>query len=169
MQKRAASIAALADRSMPTVVCEADMLDQDGSRQRVLVTHRVSGEHVIDVLMDMTDRDRLLAQDVKLQRMESLFSLCTGFAHNFNNALTSVLGYISMARKYLEQQHKSSPLLLNAEECTEKAAYLVAQLQNCATGGLGQRHLPVPVPAMLEQIMASLPPPPRNYLLPPAS
>jgi signal transduction histidine kinase len=86
-------------------------------------------------MIDMTERELLQRQIVRNQKLESISVLAGGVAHNFNNALTGVMGYISFARKYVDESSKAHLLLLNAEKATIRAAELARQLLTFATGG----------------------------------
>jgi len=72
---------------------------------------------------------------LKAQKLESLSILAAGIAHNFNNVLTGVIGYISYSRKHLDNQQKVAPLLEAAEQSSNRAASLARQLLTFSKGG----------------------------------
>jgi two-component system cell cycle sensor histidine kinase/response regulator CckA len=73
---------------------------------------------------------------IRAQKLESLSILATGIAHNFNNVLTGVIGYISFARKHLNDHDKVAPLLEAAEKSSHRAANLARQLLTFSKGGV---------------------------------
>ena len=77
----------------------------------------------------------MLFRSIKSQKLESLGVLAGGIAHNFNNILTGVLGYISFSLKFLDESHKSFKLLQEAEKATWRAAGMAKQLLTFARGG----------------------------------
>ena len=78
---------------------------------------------------------------MKTQKLESISILAAGIAHNFNNVLTGVIGYISFARKHLDDYEKTAPLLEAAEKSSYRAASLARQLLTFAKGGVPFRTL----------------------------
>ena len=114
---------------------EVNALCKDGSVRHLNCSNQRSGARTVDILIDLTERELLQQQIIRNQKLESIGVLAGGIAHNFNNALTGVLGYISFAKKYLEQSHNAHPLLLQAEKATMRAAGLANQLLSFAKGG----------------------------------
>jgi len=64
------------------------------------------------------DKDRLEAQLMQAQKMEIVGRLAGGVAHDFNNMLSVILGYVDLAKLRLAKQH---PVLKDIAEI-EKAA-----------------------------------------------
>jgi PAS domain S-box-containing protein len=80
------------------------------------------------ILRDITDREYLLNERLKAQKLESISVLAGGIAHNFNNVLTGVIGYISYAKKNLGDTDKVRQILEAAEKSSYRAAGLARQL-----------------------------------------
>jgi PAS domain S-box-containing protein len=76
------------------------------------------------------------------RRPEGLGALAGGIAHNFNNLLTSVLGFSSLAQKDLPASSPVQPYLEHIERAAQRAAELCRQL--LAYAGKGG-HWPAPV------------------------
>lgn len=95
----------------------------------------ITRKRTVILLIDITDREILQEQLIKTQKLESIGILAGGIAHNFNNALTGVLGFISLAAMHIDPSHKSHPLLQHAEKATKKAAGMAKQLLTFARGG----------------------------------
>jgi PAS domain S-box-containing protein len=83
---------------------------------------------LIGIGRDINDKKLMQNELIKAQKLESLSILATGIAHNFNNVLTGVIGYISYARKHPNDYDKIAPLLEAAEKSSHRAANLARQL-----------------------------------------
>jgi PAS domain S-box-containing protein len=83
---------------------------------------------LIVILRDITDREYILGERLKAQKLESISILAGGIAHNFNNVLTGIIGYISYSRKHLEDTDKVSEILEAAEKSSYRASGLARQL-----------------------------------------
>ena len=80
------------------------------------------------ILRDITDREYILNERLKAQKLESISILAGGIAHNFNNVLTGVIGYISYAKKHVGDTSKVLQVLESAEKSSYRAAGLARQL-----------------------------------------
>ena len=114
---------------------DARVRSSDGSVRHLIVNVQLAAKRRIMVLVDVTERELLQEQIVKAQKLESLGILAGGIAHNFNNILTGVLGYISFASKFLDSSHRSYELLQQAENASRRAAGMAKQLLTFARGG----------------------------------
>ncbi|MBW1783709.1 MAG: DUF3365 domain-containing protein [Deltaproteobacteria bacterium] len=81
--------------------------------------------------VDMTDRlraeDTRLAMERKVQqaeKRESLITMAGAIAHHFNNQLTTVLGYLEMARKSVSRTSDLGEYLLESENAAKRSAEL---------------------------------------------
>ncbi len=74
--------------------------------------------NVIEVGRDITDHRKLEAQYLQAQKMESIGTLAGGVAHDFNNVLTAIIGYGSLA---LIKMAEDDPKRLNIERMLEGA------------------------------------------------
>jgi nitrogen-specific signal transduction histidine kinase/ActR/RegA family two-component response regulator len=124
---------AAAGEEIPTY--EARVTCGDGSVRHVLFRHQICMGRNVAVMVDITERELFLEQMIKSQKLESLGVLAGGIAHNFNNVLTGVMGYISYARMFLDPSHKSHAALGHAEDASRRAAGLANQLLTFARGG----------------------------------
>jgi two-component system, cell cycle sensor histidine kinase and response regulator CckA len=106
-----------------------------GSSRHVLISNQAQGDQTIVAVVDITDRELAQEQSIKVQKLESLGVLAGGIAHNFNNALTGVLGFISLTRSVLEENHAAHEYLRFAEKASLRAAGMAKQLLTFARGG----------------------------------
>jgi two-component system cell cycle sensor histidine kinase/response regulator CckA len=109
----------------------------------------------IGVAVDISLRKN--AEEMRLQlelrqreadKHQSLVRLAGGMAHHFNNLLTGILGYTSLAQGDLAADHPVQGLLKEIENVTTCAAGLTDQLL-C----FGQRQLRKPVPVNLTSLI----------------
>lgn len=78
--------------------------------------------------LDMTERKRLEAQLLHVQKMESLGTFAGGIAHDFNNIISAIIGY---GHVVLMKMDDDDPLRLNIEhmlEAADGAAHLTKQI-----------------------------------------
>ncbi|WP_173199670.1 ATP-binding protein [Geobacter sp. SVR] len=108
---------------------------KDGTVRHIIFRHQFSSNRLITVMFDITDRELLQEKIARNQKLESLAVLAGGIAHNFNNVLTGIMGYISYARKFLDESHKTYTLLGHAEAASKRAAGMANQLLTFARGG----------------------------------
>lgn len=97
--------------------------------------------NMIGTIQDITERRqmeeermRLEQQVLRSQKLESLGILAGGIAHDFNNILTGILGNISFAKGLLDESHRSSRILHEAEKAAHRATGLTHQLLTFAKG-----------------------------------
>ena len=71
----------------------------------------------------------------KVQNLESLGVLAGGIAHEFNNLLSGILGYLENARSHLNEKDKVEDNLVKAIAVFDKAKVLTKQLLTFSKGG----------------------------------
>ncbi|MCA1964590.1 MAG: response regulator [Prosthecobacter sp.] len=91
-------------------------------------------EGLLLLLQDITSRREEAERRSRLDRLESLGLLARGFAHEFNNLLTVLLGNLSLAEMRLRSVIQL-PELHTAKQATLQAQGLVQQLLTFARGG----------------------------------
>jgi two-component system, cell cycle sensor histidine kinase and response regulator CckA len=91
-------------------------------------------EYNCAIVRDITERRTMQEERIKSQKLESLGVLAGGIAHDFNNILTGIMGNISFARKLIDESHRSSKILEQAEAASRRAADLAHQLLTFAKG-----------------------------------
>jgi len=107
----------------PTWLSSVIFKDSSGNERTCTVTH------------DITKRKKLEEELFKIQKLESLGLLAGGVAHDFNNILSVILGYISLAKMLVTPEDEIFNLLNESEKASINAQNLTRQLLTFATGG----------------------------------
>jgi len=84
---------------------------------------------------DITDRKEHEKEEIKIQKLESLGILAGGIAHDFNNILTGITGNVSLAKMFVDENHRAYSALVGAEKASARATELARQLLTFARGG----------------------------------
>ncbi len=112
----------------------------------------------IGVALDVTDslekrgaRHRRQLQDFQLRKENCLRTLAGGVAHNFNNLLTTILGYASLASLHVPADSPLGEYVRHIEGLAEAAARLSRQLSV-----FGQRTTPQFDSVNLSQLITSM-------------
>ncbi|MHA1519131.1 MAG: ATP-binding protein [Promethearchaeota archaeon] len=93
----------------------------------------VNSKEISGFLITICDRSKEYQLQEVLQknlRLKSLGSILGGFAHDFNNILTAILGNVSLAKLDLPKSTELSKFLTDAEDGIEKAREMTEQLLN---------------------------------------
>lgn len=94
-----------------------------------------SGEVTLAIFRDITHRKQTEAEKTRLQRLEGLGLLARGFAHEFNNQLTVLMGNLELARERYPQDPRFQEEMHQAFLAAGGARGLVQQLLTFAKGG----------------------------------
>ncbi|MDQ1335360.1 MAG: hypothetical protein QG552_2310 [Thermodesulfobacteriota bacterium] len=92
--------------------------DPDGSIVEILGVAR----DISDRKRAEAEREKLQAQLIQAQKMESVGRLAGGVAHDFNNKLTVILGYAQMAMEGLD---KTDPIYANLQQILQAGRHSV--------------------------------------------
>lgn len=92
-------------------------------------------QKVLSVIRDITERKKMEEEIQKTSKLESIGILAGGIAHDFNNILTIILGNISLAQIYANNNEKILNKLEGIEKATMQAKELTQQLHTFAKGG----------------------------------
>jgi PAS domain S-box-containing protein len=78
--------------------------------------------------LDISRERELEEQYRQAQKLESIGRLAGSVAHDFNNTLTAITGYVDLALSDLEDSHPSRAMLLEIQKAGEHAETLTRQL-----------------------------------------
>lgn len=114
--------------------------DDDGKPKSILV-----------VSTDVTEKKKLEAQFLRVQRMESIGTLASGLAHDLNNILTPILATAQLLQlKFPNLDEHNQRLLKMMETNTKRGAALVKQVLLFARGVEGEQAVLNLEPLILE-------------------
>lgn len=98
---------------------------------------------VVVAIRDVSDKQRLLEEQIKTSKLESIGLLAGGIAHDFNNLLTTIVGRVSLARSEVAAHSEARASLREAELACDRARDLTQQLLTFAKGGAPIRQTEV--------------------------
>ena len=107
---------------------------KDGSAQWVSVNSRSAGGgeanplHYEGAIESITERKKLEAQLRHAQKMESIGTLAGGVAHDFNNVLTTIMGYCSLIMMKAGDKHPFAGYVNQIMEAANRASALTHSL-----------------------------------------
>ncbi|HEX9614801.1 MAG TPA: PAS domain S-box protein, partial [Bacteroidota bacterium] len=91
-----------------------------------IIAQRLASE--LDMLGQRKREEQLSQQLAQSQKMESLGTLAGGVAHDFNNILGAVIGYITLIKKRVNNDEQIARYLDAIEKSAQRAASLSKQL-----------------------------------------
>ncbi|NMC75144.1 MAG: response regulator [Geobacteraceae bacterium] len=120
---------------------EAVLRHSDGTNRTVLFSRAsyadVEGKPagMVGVVPDITElkkaeeeKLRLETQLFQSQKIEALGQLAGGIAHEFNNILTAIIGYVHLMRKHVDEGDTLRFYVDNTISCSERAARLIRDI-----------------------------------------
>jgi PAS domain S-box-containing protein len=110
--------------------------------------------YVEGVLIDVTERKRLEAKQLRAQRTESIGALASGMAHDLKNLLAPVKMAAELLKRTYEDENSRS-ILTSIGLCTEHSIDLVQQVLAFVHGVEGQR-VPLQAADLLRRTMSAL-------------
>ncbi|WP_224981935.1 hybrid sensor histidine kinase/response regulator [Geomonas agri] len=132
---------------------ETKITCKDGRVRHVIIRTQSILERTVEIMTDITEREQIHDQMLKIQKLESLGLLAGGIAHDFNNILTSIVGNVTMAQLLLDPAEQASGCLNQAEKACQRAAELSKQLLTFAKKGEPIKK-PVQVARLLEESLS---------------
>ncbi|MDA3846239.1 MAG: PAS domain S-box protein [Vallitaleaceae bacterium] len=121
------------------------LISKDGSERAVADSGapiRNRNSEIIGVVLvfrDMTEKQKLLSNMQRIDKLDSLGILAGGIAHDFNNLLGGIFGYIDMARMSCNDSEKALGYLDKALSVFDRAKDLTQQLLTFSKGGVPKR------------------------------
>ncbi|MBI5236274.1 MAG: response regulator [Deltaproteobacteria bacterium] len=92
-------------------------------------------ERVAGTVQDFTWRDKVEAELLQAQKLESIGELAGGIAHDFNNLLTGIVGSVSIAKERLRPEDPVYSLMNQMEKAALRTKSLTSQLLTFSRGG----------------------------------
>jgi PAS domain S-box-containing protein len=92
------------------------------------------------VVRDATEKRELEEDLIRSRNLEALGVLARGIAHEYNNILTSTLGYISLAKVVTGEKRKIFTKLKKAEDAGFRAKAISSRLLTFSKGGEPQKR-----------------------------
>jgi two-component system cell cycle sensor histidine kinase/response regulator CckA len=93
-------------------------------------------------IRDLTDLDRCTQELARMRKLEAIGIISGGIAHDYNNALTAIMGNIALAKMEAGQDNRTLLELLNeAEAASFKAVELTRRLSIFGRGGRPDRKV----------------------------
>jgi len=114
---------------------EIKVVCKDGQIRHVIANTRLINNQAMIIFTDITERELLHNDLVKMRQLESIGDLAGSLAHEFNNILTGIMGNLSYARTMLAPEHAARPTLDLAESTARQATELTRKLLTFAHGG----------------------------------
>ena len=98
--------------------------------ERALITRDETGQAVrfVGSLMDITERKQLQDQLIRSQKMEAFGKLAAGVAHDFNNFLTTILGYSDLLLDEMGVKGPKAQHVSEIRNAAKRASALTSQL-----------------------------------------
>ena len=90
---------------------------------------------IIWSIEDITAKLKMEEDLLKIKKLESIGVLAGGIAHDFNNILMAVIGNISLAEQFIDDNPKGLELLAAARKASLRAKDLTGKLLTFAKGG----------------------------------
>jgi PAS domain S-box-containing protein len=95
---------------------------------------------VVGVFRDSVQRRKREAEQIQLQKLESIQTLAGGLAHDINNLLTGLVGNVSLVQEIIEPTDEAQSLLDEAQAAARRIATLTRQLITFSKGGAPVRR-----------------------------
>lgn len=90
---------------------------------------------IVLVFRDVTEDRRIQEEMLRSNKLESVSTLAGGIAHDFNNLLTVILGNLSLAKLYADENNKVMAKICEIEKAAKNAQGLTKRLLTISKGG----------------------------------
>jgi PAS domain S-box-containing protein len=141
-------------RQAGSKVVESQHRRKDGSVFPVeinLTYIHLHSDYVVAVVRDITERKKLEADLLRVQRLEGLGTLASGIAHDLNNVLAPILMSSQLLQKSATSQ-ESRKLAQTMQRAAQRGADVVKQVLAFARGADGEKSVLQPVDVIRELV-----------------
>ena len=111
--------------------------------------------HYVAIKRDITEKKELQQQLRQAQKMEAIGTLASGVAHDFNNILTSILGFTELTSRNVPEGSKEKENLKKVLKASNRAANLVSQILSFSHQK-EQEHKPLLVSMIIKEAIKFL-------------
>jgi len=81
-----------------------------------------------DLAIDITEKKQIESRLRQAQKMEAIGTLAGGVAHDFNNILSGIFGYLQLAKLHIQEPERAGKDLEKVLEGAKRASLLVKQI-----------------------------------------
>jgi len=115
---------------------ETQLIKADGTLMDCLITQSPyeGSDEILMIIRNISEKNNIDRQLTKIQSLESGSTFTGGFAHDFNNILTVILGNLSLAKIYVMEKEAYN-YLVEIEKASMRAKDLSLQLLSFSEGG----------------------------------
>ncbi len=85
-------------------------------------------KHLEGVIFDVTEKKAMESKLMQSQKMETVGTLAAGIAHDLNNQLTPLLGYLDLLMAQMPPENPDRELIGEAEQAARRSADIVQRL-----------------------------------------
>jgi signal transduction histidine kinase len=107
---------------------ETELLSSANNRLVALLSCVTDGDRYSGIIKDMTERMRLMEQITRAQKMESIGTLASGAAHDFNNILGIILPNAELIKMKLDEESEANRYADVIIDASRRAGQLTRQL-----------------------------------------
>jgi len=111
--------------------------------------------HVLMIVRDLTEKQKLEAQLQQAQKMEAIGTLAGGIAHDFNNILTSIIGYAELVQDDVSHLPQVQDNLFQVLQAGSRAKELVKQILTFSRQEKNE-HLPIELHSIIKEALKLL-------------
>ena len=95
----------------------------------------------IETLQDITEKEQLQVQLQRSQKMEAVGTLAAGMAHEFNNILAAIQGYVQLMKMKIETDNPLSEYIADIDISCQRAAGLTRKMLTFSRSEVGEKKL----------------------------
>ena len=120
-----------------------NIIDKNGEKRCVeasatVINALTEKQQTIVQLLDITDQKRLTEKLHQIQKIEAISTLAGGIAHQFNNALSGIIGNIDLIEMIFTDNRKLLGYTQKINECAQRMTQLTSQLMDYAKADQSQ-------------------------------